>query len=285
MAGQFKITKDRYAWLIEKLIDKNKPNKMKDSLYNNLTFFDKIKLLFKKDHDMIYRVCFPLVTFMENSHVIMLIVSISIYIILTALLFVSYSMILAGISFVFTIAVLLLHKVHYIKCNNGFYRNSDQAIIIHYILAAFTFALPVIILEILIAFFIGNGHKNFKNYINNRIEADFVDYFNQPYYDSQKVVYLRHEIIKDVQFDYETSMITFDYDDNYKNYNCISMNKKYQNQFERTLMMNIEEHTSRQLNFKQLLDKLLYLDYLHLLNQLMEDLDEKQQNAHLLKEI
>lgn len=285
MADQFKITKDRYAWLIEKLIDKNKPNKMKDSLYNNLTFFDKIKLLFKEDHDMIYRVCFPLVTFMENSHVIMLIVSISIYIILTALLFVSYSMILAGISFIFTIVLLLLHKVHYTKCNNGFYRNSDQAIIIHYILAAFTFALPVIILEILIVFFIGNGHKNFKNYINNRIESDFVDYFNQPYYDSQKVVYLRHEMIKDVQFDYETSMITFDYDDNYKNYNCISTNKKYQNQFKQTLMMNIEEHTSLQLNFKQLLDKLLYLDYLHLLNQLMEDLDKKQQNAHLLKEI
>lgn len=285
MSNQFKIIEDHHSWLIEKLIKKlkNNPNKVKDSLYDNLTLFDKIKLLFKKNHDLLDYIKPNLISYIAFSHVIMFFISIIMYILFTILLFISHFIILGYVFIFFIITIIFSHIIHYcqIEDDDDDYINSTHAIFCHYILAAFTFALPIIILEILIAFFVGKGHKDFKKYINEELEDEFVGYFNQAYYDDENVVYLKHEIIKDVKFNDQSNIIEFDY----INKDLISVYNHSNDRVKRVLINYIEEHTSRELNFKQLLNKLIYLDHLNILEQSSKDLQNRKDDEKLLNEL
>lgn len=283
MSNQFKIIEDHHSWLIEKLIKKlkNNPNKVKDSLYDNLTLFDKIKLLFKKNHDLLDYIKPQLVTLISCSHAIMFIISICIYIIFMLLSFTSHFIILGRFFIIFIITLIFLHIYHYVRIDYNSYTESNNAIIFHYILATFTFALPIIILEILIAFFVGKDHKDFKKYINEELEDEFVGYFNQAYYDDENVIYLKHEIIKDVKFNDQSNIIEFDY----INKDLISVYNHSNDRVKRVLINYIKEHTSRELNFKQLLNKLLYLDHLNLLDESSKELEQQKEDKKLLNEI
>lgn len=283
MSNQFKIIEDHHSWLIEKLIKKlkNNPNKVKDSLYDNLTLFDKIKLLFKKNHDLLDYIKPQLVTLISCSHFIMFLLSIIIYILFTIKLFIEHKSILGFLMIIFIITLIFLHIYHYVRIDYNSYTESNNAIIFHYILAAFTFALPIIILEILIAFFVGKGHKDFKKYINEELEDEFVGYFNQAYYNDENVVYLKHEIIKDVKFNDQSNIIEFDY----INKDLISVYNHSNDRVKRVLINYIKEHTSRELNFKQLLNKLLYLDHLNLLDESSKELEQQKEDKKLLNEI
>lgn len=283
MSNQFKIIEDHHSWLIEKLIKKlkNNPNKVKDSLYDNLTLFDKIKLLFKKNHDLLDYIKPQLTTLISCSHFIMYLISTFVYIILTIILFTSHFTLLGRFFIIFIITLTFLHIYHYVRIDYNSYTESNNAIIFHYILAAFTFALPIIILEILIAFFVGKGHKDFKKYINEELEDEFVGYFNQAYYDDENVVYLKHEIIKDVKFNDQSNIIEFDY----INKDLISVYNHSNDRVKRVLINYIKEHTSRELNFKQLLNKLLYLDHLNLLDESSKKLEQQKEDKKLLNEI
>lgn len=283
MLSQFKIVEDQHSWLIKKLSNQiqNNPNKVKDSLYDNLTLFDKIKLLFKKNHDLLDYIKPQLVTLISCSHAIMFIISICIYIIFMLLSFTSHFTLLGRFFIIFIITLIFLHIYHYVRIDYNSYTESNNAIIFHYILAAFTFALPIIILEILIAFFVGKGHKDFKKYINEELEDEFVGYFNQAYYDDENVIYLKHEIIKDVKFNDQSNIIEFDY----INKNLISVYNHSNDRVKRVLINYIEEHTSRELNFKQLLNKLLYLDHLNLLDESSKELEQQKEDKKLLNEI
>lgn len=283
MLSQFKIVEDQHSWLIKKLSNQiqNNPNKVKDSLYDNLTLFDKIKLLFKKNHDLLDYIKPQLVTLISCSHFIMFLLSIIIYILFTIKLFIEHKSILGFLMIIFIITLIFLHIYHYVRIDYNSYTESNNAIIFHYILAAFTFALPIIILEILIAFFVGKGHKDFKKYINEELEDEFVGYFNQAYYDDENVVYLKHEIIKDVKFNDQSNIIEFDY----INKDLISVYNHSNDRVKRVLINYIKEHTSRELNFKQLLNKLLYLDHLNLLDESSKELEQQKEDKKLLNEI
>lgn len=283
MLSQFKIVEDQHSWLIKKLSNQiqNNPNKVKDSLYDNLTLFDKIKLLFKKNHDLLDYIKPQLVTLISCSHFIMFLLSIIIYILFTIKLFIEHKSILGFLMIIFIITLIFLHIYHYVRIDYNSYTESNNAIIFHYILAAFTFALPIIILEILIAFFVGKGHKDFKKYINEELEDEFVGYFNQAYYNDENVVYLKHEIIKDVKFNDQSNIIEFDY----INKDLISVYNHSNDRVKRVLINYIKEHTSRELNFKQLLNKLLYLDHLNLLDESSKELEQQKEDKKLLNEI
>lgn len=274
--------------LLNKIIQKikNRPNKVKDQLYDNLNIFDKITLLFKHDHYLLMKLYPAFGQIVLITQLLMTILSIFVYVccVINAFntnIFLGFSILTLYIIYFSSIVI------HYVTLFNddSKYDMTDKYLIINYIISIFNFSLPIIIIEFLIEMFIFKQNKVFKNYINKNLEQNFVEHFNTIYYDENNVAYLKHEIINNVSFDHKSNIIYFDYVNKFYDSNTYNINDSDDDQFKRVMTDYIKNHTSRELNFKQLMSKLVYINNLTMLNQSSQNIDQNKKDNELLDQL
>ncbi len=272
--------------LLNKIIQKikNRPNKVKDQLYDNLNIFDKITLLFKHDHYLLMKLYPAFGQIVLITQLLMTILSIFVYMYCVINAF--YTNMFLGFS-ILTLYIIYFSSIviHYVTLFNddSKYDMTDKYLIINYIISIFNFSLSIIIIEFLIEMFIFKQNKVFKNYINKNLEQNFVEHFNTIYYNENNVAYLKHEIINNVSFDHKLNIIYFDYNDKFNELNILSNSEH--TQFKRVMTDYIRNHTSRELNFKQLISKLVYINNLTILDQSSQNIDQNKEDNELLDQL
>ena len=249
---------DQIFKILNKLSNKtkNKPNKVKDSLYENLSMMDKIKLLLSNDHDLLIKL-FP--TFSKIIFITQLIFMIAI-----PLIYIGYDIYLISnnLKFGFTILIYMIFYItlliiHFYNINED-YVNSNKALIFHYIILLLNLGFIIVIIQFLIFMYLCKGKEIFKKDVNNQ-EQIFINNFNQIFVDKNETVYLRHEMIKNVWFDNYPKFIKFNYIDKFYDSDTYNLDNSDDEQYKRVLTDYIRNHTSRELNFKQLISKLVYI--------------------------
>lgn len=272
--------------LLNKIIQKikNSPNKVKDQLYDNLNIFDKITLLFKYDHYLLIKLYPTFSKIVFSTQLLMNIVSLFVYMYCMINAF-NINIFLGFSSLILLIIYFSSIVFHFVMLfiDDSSYDMTDKYLIINYIIAIFNFSLFIIIIEFLIEMFIFKQNKVFKNYINKNLEQNFVEHFNTIYYDENDVVYLKHEMINNVLFDHKSNIIYFDYNDKFNELNILSNSEH--TQFKRVITDYIKNHTSRELNFKKLISKLIYINDLTMLNQSSQNIDQNKKDNELLDQL
>lgn len=261
---------------------KNKPNKVKDSLYENLSMMDKIKLLLSNDHDLLIKL-FP--TFSKIIFITQLIFMIAI-----PLIYIGYDIYLISnnLKFGFTILIYMIFYItlliiHFYNINED-YVNSNKALIFHYIILLLNLGFIIVIIQFLSFMYLCKGKELFKKDVNNQ-EQIFINNFNQIFVDKNETVYLRHEMIKNVWFDNYPKFIKFDYIDKFYDNNTYNLDDNEDEQYKRVLTNYIKNHTSRELNFKQLISKLVYINNLTILDQSSQNIDQNKKDNKLLDQL
>lgn len=272
--------------LLNKIIQKikNRPNNVKDQLYDNLNIFDKITLLFKYDHYLLIKLYPTFGQIVLITQLLMTMLSILVYMCCVINAF-NTNIFLGFSSLTLYIIYFSSIVIHYVTLFNddSKYDMTDKYLIINYIISIFNFSLPIIIIEFLIEMFIFKQNKVFKNYINKNLEQNFVEHFNTIYYDENNVAYLKHEMINNVLFDHKSNIIYFDYNAKFNELNILSNSEH--TQFKRVMTDYIRNHTSRELNFKQLMSKLIYINDLTMLNQSSQNIDRNKKDNKLLDQL
>lgn len=284
--NNYQFKDDQMFKILNKLSNKikNKTNKVKDSLYENLSMMDKIKLLLSNDHDLLIRL-FPIFSnIIFFTQFIMLIFITLIYIVYDIYLISNNSIFgITGLIFLMFYTTLLI--IHFYNAfSNDDYLLSNKALIFHYIILLLNLSLIIIIIQFLIFMYLCKGNKKFKKYINNQ-EQIFINHFNQIFVDKNETVYLRHEMIKNVWFDNYPKFIKFNYIDKFYDSDTYNLDNSDDEQYKRVLTDYIRNHTSRELNFKQLISKLIYINNLTILDQSSQNIDQNKEDNKLLDQL
>ena len=275
---------------IQKLISKayNQPNSVKENLYDNLSFIEKMKLIFKGEgkginKDNLLNTVFT--NFMKNLNVlniiIIILLNISWFIFTSIIGF--YTAIL-GISCTIISFILLFSTIIY-AIESDF--NDDDEMtkaekICYWFMSILSFTLFIDFIIIFMLLFVFNGQSKIKRYINDNYEKDFCDEFNTIYYDDNCTAYLKHEMIDNVKIINKYNSIYYDYLDD--DIDLYRINKDcYVNSDERAIAKYIKQHTNRELNFKQLLLKLSYLEQKSIIDQSQNKLEQDEKDNERIK--
>lgn len=274
---------------IQKLLLKtyNKPSSIKDHLYENLSFIDKIKL-FTSNHCELLKLKFPILFTIINILEIIINVLMSIVYFIGAMFVIDINVAL-GFSLVIlnflVVCSLIYHVISFSFDNYEIYQNSIIYYIMYYITGIVLLSIFIKPLFIIIRLFLFGGLSKIKKYINNNIERKFCNKLNRIYYTNENDIYLEHELIKNVQA--KQNKISYDkqsigsnliriYERNYH---------KNDNQKQKAVIRYIDHHTNRELNFKQLLFKLSYLNQKTMLDYGEKMIDQDEKVNEIIKEI
>lgn len=286
---------------MDRLKELNEKDKLKTTYYNSLSFRDKLKILNNK---------------LENNHLL----RDNINTIIMFMFFITYlsSSILTFINPSFAETHFLNYLCYAFLASLvicaicGFIADADYdelAAKILYIMSSIMSLGMNILISNLVELMVNIYKIYFSDGIRkniNRIEYNFVNYFNRPLYDKHHRIYLLHELINSV----ELKQIKNKNDDvteiklnilNDQKYltgieimnSGIEISKKYPTIKEReALNLYLKEHTNRELNFKQLVTKLIYLEQLTQIDGLekqfdenLQTIEEKKQYLHEIEEI
>lgn len=280
MKSHYEFNDDQGFKFFMKLLNKtkNKPNRVKDSLYKNLNMIDKIKFLFEDDRYFLKKLypIFSKIIFI--TEVLSFVLSIVGYLVLCVILF-EHNFVLGIISFIFTFLYIVVMFTHFWYIESGsVYMLTNTSVIIHYILLLLSSGLIFIFIEYLIFMYVCQGEKTLKNFIDKDLDQEFTNEFNQIFFDENKSAYLKHELIKNVWFDNQSCFIKFDYNDKYYEDHVYTLKSSNDDQFKRVLTDYITNHTSRELNFKQLISKLAYINHLTIINQSSQNIGQNEKD-------
>lgn len=269
---------------IQKLLLKayNKPNSIKDNLYDNLNFIEKMQLIFN-DKDQLLNKVFP--NFVKGLNILNIIIfsMSSMFWFIFMMIIGYYNLILGLISFITFITLAICSMLYVGETMTRYYdRKSLLEKISYWIISILSFAFLIDFIIIFTLLIIFNGRSKIKNYVTNYYERDFHNKFNQIYYDDNYTAYLEHELI--------TTNIHFNQNEIY--YNSLRDDQKFytiyqdnietnRDQNERAILKYIKYHTNRELDFKQLLIKLSYLYHQSMLdhNESLMKQDEDDQKV------
>lgn len=260
---------------------RSEQSKKQYTLYDDLNLFDKIKILFKHDHDLLMKLYPNFTPIMFVIQLIMILISLIAYSFFSIELLIEHK-VLGIIALIGSFIYLMMIISLFIE---GFRpENNDRSLMLmQYIVSIFSFALPIILIQTFIVMYVFNQKGMFKNYVTKGIEEDCCNHFNQIFYDSDGVAYLRHELIKNVYFDPEINQIKYNYIQKY--YHLCSLYLHHDNQFKKVMKDYIKNHTSRELNFKQIFEKLIYLNHITKIDQSSHNAKQVEKDCELLDQI
>lgn len=281
---------------IRNLISKayNRPNSIKDHLYDNLSFIEKMKLIFKGEGEgegegkginknNLLNTVFP--NFIKNLNILNVIMIIILNISWFVFgLFSGLFNIILGISGMVISMILFVSTITYAMESD--FNDDDEMTkpekICYWIMSILSFTLFIDFIIMFMLLFVFNGQSKIKKYIIDNYENDFCDEFNTIYYDDNYTAYLKHEMIDNVKINNEYNSIYYDYlDDNIDLYRI--NNNCYVNSDERAIAKYIKQHTNRELNFKQLLLKLSYLEQKSVIDQSQNKLEQDEKDNERIK--
>lgn len=274
---------------IQKLLLKtyNKPSSIKNHLYENLSFIDKIKL-FTSNHCELLKSNFPILFTTINILEIIINVLISIVYFIGAMLVIDINVVL-GFNLVIlnflVVCSLIYHVISFSFDYDEIYQYSIISYIIYYVTSIILLSIFIKPLFIIIRLFLFGGLSKIKKYINNNIERKFCNKLNRIYYTNGNDIYLEHELIKNVQ----AKQNKINYDKQSIDLNLIRIYErnyyKNDNQKQKAVIRYINHHTNRELNFKQLLFKLSYLNQKTMLDYGEKMIDQDEKVNEIIKEI
>lgn len=286
---------------MDRLKELNEKDKLKTTYYNSLSFKDKLKILNDKlkDNHLLR----------DNIDAIIIIIFFIIYLSSSILTFINPSF--AGAHFLNYLCYAFLASL-VICAICGFIADADYDELSYKILYIMS-SIMSLGMNILISNLVELVVNIYKIYFSdeprndiNRVEYNFVNYFNRPLYDKHYRIYLLHELINSVELKQikdkndDVTEIKLNILDDQKYLTAseimnsgIEISKKYPNIKEReALNLYLKEHTNRKLNFKQLVTKLIYLEQLTQIDGLEKQFDEnlqiieeKKQYLHEIEEI
>lgn len=261
---------------------RSEKSKKKYTLYDDLNLFDKIKILFKHDHHLLMKLYPNFTPIMFFIQLIMILISLVAYSFFSIELLIEHK-VLGIIALIGSFIYLMMIISLFIE---GFRpENNDRSLmLIQYIVSIFSFALPIILIQTFIVMYVFNQKGMFKNYVTKGIDEDFCNHFNQIFYDNEGVAYLRHELIKNVYFDPEINQIKYNYIESPGKLYSLYL-RRDDDQFKRLMTDYIKNHTSRELNFKQIFEKLIYLNHITKIDQSSCDAKQIEKNHELLNQI
>lgn len=284
---------------VQNLISKayNRPNSIKDHLYDNLSFIEKMKLIFKDkgkgiNKNNLLNTVFP--NFIKNLNilnVIMIIILNICWFVFTIMI--GFYMIILGITGLVLSFILLISTITYaIESDfNDSNKMTKPEKICYFSMSILSFTLFIDFIIMFMLLFVFNGQSKIKKYIIDNYEKDFCDKFNTIYYDDNHTAYLKHEMIDNVKVNDEYNSIYCDYLDDNIGYDYLNddidlyriNNDCYVNSDERAIAKYIKQHTNRELNFKQLLLKLSYLEQKSVIDQSQNKLEQDEKDNERIK--
>lgn len=263
----------------QKLFKLNDKNKLKDSLYENLSnnekrvLYDEVtnqnKKLINLKSNALYYLIFAIVQILFSISMILLIVigpeyndsmpgfEICVFYVLPILSIVSTSIVLLFVFIAYFGAKELIKNdiddfIFVISCFSSVFLTFLMTKAIILLLQLFDSIISTIKREINLN---SRSVKNQANYYENK----FIDYFHQTHYNKNKTAYFKHEFIKNLYTCDDANVLKFDLLDK-------SIDKTHLTNVEiDALNRLLYQQKERQLNFKQLIAKLHQLNLLTLL--------------------
>lgn len=266
--------------LINKL--KHKPNRFKDHLYDNLSFIDKINIIFNQKHGFLDEIFPKLNKILDFTNKSLMILANIFWFIFTSII--GYFNVPMGVLGFFITFILFTFSIIYVVESEFQYNNKKSSLekISFVFVSILSFSGLIDFFIVLIILFIFNGQSKVQKFVNNKIEKEFCDRFNTIYYDDQNIAYLRHEMLNNVEFNSQDNSIDYTYLSEYYDLNCIYQSHLL-NQTERSLIKYIKHHTNRELNFEQLLLKFIYLEQKSELNKNEQLINQNKKDDETLK--
>ena len=278
---------------MDRLKELNEKGKLKTTYYNSLSFKDKLKILNDKlEGNHLLR---------DNIDAIIIIMFFITYLSSIIIMFINSSFaetyFLNYLSYAF-IGSLVIFVISGFIVNAGY---DELGIKILYIMSSImSLGMNILIsnlVELMIKIYIIYFSDELRKDIN-QIEYNFVNYFNRPLYDKHNRIYLLHELInkvelkqtKDKNVDVTKIKLNILNDQKYLTgieimNSGIGISKKYPNIKEReALNLYLKEHTNRELNFEQIVTKLIYLEQLVQIYRLERQFDENSQKIEEKKQ-
>lgn len=262
-----------------KLFKLDDHNKLKDSLYENLSnnekrvLYDEItnqnkKLINVKSKALYYSI-FAIIQLLFSISMILLLVISYKYNDIIIDIGVLFFHVLPMLSLILTMTMLLVAFIIYAYETKFSKDDVDEFIFVISILSSLF--LTVLMTKAMILFLqkIDSVISTIKREINlnsrgvkdqaNYYENKFIEYFHQPYYDKNKVAYFKHELIKNLYTCDDENVLKLGFLDK-------SVNNNHLTDVEiDALNYLLYQQQERQLNFKQLITKLHQLNVLTLL--------------------
>lgn len=270
---------------LQSLINKqrNKPNRFKDHLYDNLSVFDKTNMIFNQKYGLLDHIFPKLNKILDVTNKILMILANIFWFIFTMIIG-CFNVPMGVLGFFITFILFTFSIIYVVESEFQYEYEKGLTLekIAYCIVSILSFSWLIDFLIILIVLFIFNGRSKVRKFVYKEIEKKFCDEFNEIYYDDQNVAYLKHEMLNEVSFDIEYNDIEYDYfyeyDNLYRIYQCFEFNQN-----ERALVKYIKYHTNRELNFKQLLLKLTYLEQKSELNKSEQLIDQNKEDDEMIK--
>lgn len=270
---------------LQKLINKlrNKPNRFKDHLYDNLSFIDKINIIFNQKHGLLDHIFPKLNKVLDFTNIILMILSNIFWFIFTSIIG-CFNVPMGVLGFFITFILFTFSIIYVVESEFQYEYEKGLTLekIAYCIVSILSFSWLIDFLIILIVLFIFNGRSKVRKFVYKEIEKKFCDEFNTIYYDDQNVAYLKHEMLDTVKFNSTDNSIDYNYLSEYNDlnriYQCFELD-----QTERSLTKYIKHHTNRELNFEQLLLKLIYLEQKSELNKSEQLIDQNKEDDEMIK--
>lgn len=262
-----------------KLFELDDHNKLKDSLYENLSnnekrvLYDEVtnqnkKLINVKSKALYYSIFAIIQLLFSISMILLLVISYKYNDIITDI-GVLFFHVLPFLSLILTMTMLLVAFIIYAYETKFSKDDVDEFIFVISILSSLF--LTVLMTKAMILFLqkIDSVISTIKREINlnsrgvkdqaNYYENKFIEYFHQAYYDKNKVAYFKHELIKNLYTCDNENVLKLDFLDK-------SINNNHLTDVEIDALNHLlYQQQERQLNFKQLITKLHQLNVLTLL--------------------
>ena len=270
---------------LQRLLNKlhHKPDRFKDHLYDNLNFIDKTNIIFSHKYNLLDEIFSKLNKVLDVINIILIILANIFWVIFTSIIG-CFNVPMGVLGFFITFILFTFSIIYVVESEFQYEYEKGLTLekIAYCIVSILSFSWLIDFLIILIVLFIFNGRSKVRKFVYKEIEKKFCDEFNEIYYDDQNVAYLKHEMLNEVSFDIEYNDIEYDYfyeyDNLYRIYQCFEFNQN-----ERALVKYIKYHTNRELNFKQLLLKLTYLEQKSELNKSEKLLNQNKKDNEIIK--
>ena len=171
---------------VQNLISKayKRPNSIKDHLYDNLSFIEKMKLIFKGEGKGINKnnlLNIVFTNFIKNLNVlnIIIIILLNIFWFIFTIIIGFYIPILGILGMVISFVLLFSTIIYAIESD---FNNDDEMTkvekICYWIMSILSFTLFIDFIIMFMLLFVFNGQSKIKKYIIDNYEKDFCDKFN-----------------------------------------------------------------------------------------------------------
>lgn len=273
---------------LKRLINKlqHKPDQFKDHLYDNLNLIDKINMIFNQKYGLLDHIFPKLNKVLDVTNKSLMILANIFWFVFTLIIgCFNVSIGVLVLSLIIAMTSLAFSMIYFFE-RDFRYNNKKSALekISFIFVSILSFSWLIDFFIVLIVLFIFNGQSKVRKFVYENIERKFCNEFNEIYRDDQNVAYLRHEMLNEVSFNIEDNFINYNYFYEYGNLfiicQCCDLSQN-----ERALVKYIKYHTNRELNFKQLLLKLVYLEQKHTVDQQEELFKRAQKDEEIIQSL